>query len=72
MIEVEKTKLEGVLTIRPSVFEDHRGYYVETYNEELYKKNRIDVTFVQDDVSVSTRNVLRGIHGEALFSDDHV
>ncbi len=64
MIEVSKTNLEGVLLIRPFVFEDHRGEYVETYNEQLYKDNGIDVKFVQDDISVSSRNVLRGIHGD--------
>ena len=61
---VEKTKLEGVLQIKLEVFEDHRGYYVETYNEGLYKKNSIDVRFIQDDISVSAYNVLRGIHGD--------
>ena len=65
MIEVAKTNLEGVLLIKPSVFEDHRGQYVETYNEELYRKNGIGVKFVQDDISISTRNVLKGIHGDA-------
>ena len=61
---IEKTKLEGVLQIRLEAFEDHRGYYIETYNEDLYKKNGIDVKFVQDDISVSSNNVLRGIHGD--------
>ena len=49
---VEKTKLNGVLLINLEVFEDHRGYYIETYNEDVYKKNGIDVKFVQDDISV--------------------
>ena len=61
---IEKTKLEGVLQIRLEAFEDHRGYYIETYNEDLYKQNGIDVKFVQDDISVSSNNVLRGIHGD--------
>ena len=65
MIQVTKTKMDGVLLIKPDVFEDFRGQYVETYNEELYNKNGIDVKFVQDDISVSSRNVLRGIHGDA-------
>ncbi len=64
MIEISKTNLESVLLIKPFVFEDHRGEYVETYNEQLYKDNGIDVKFVQDDISVSTKNVLRGIHGD--------
>ncbi len=64
MIRVSKTELDGVLLIKPSVFEDHRGEYVETYNAQLYKDCGIDVKFVQDDISVSHRNVLRGIHGD--------
>ena len=64
MIKVLKTKLKGVLQIFPNIFGDLRGQFVETYNEELYKKNGINVRFVQDDISVSTKNVLRGIHGD--------
>jgi|TARA_B100001971_G_C18215656_1_gene553629 dTDP-4-dehydrorhamnose 3,5-epimerase len=63
-MKLEETKLKGVLKITLDAFEDHRGYYIETYNEDLYKKNGIDVKFVQDDISVSSKNVLRGIHGD--------
>ena len=63
-MEITKTKLEGVLLIKLDVFEDHRGEYIETYNEDLYRENGIDIRFVQDDISVSTKNVLRGIHGD--------
>ena len=59
-----ETKLKGVLLIESSVFKDFRGQYVETYNEALYKKHGIGVKFVQDDISVSKKNVLRGIHGD--------
>jgi len=62
MIEVSKTNLKGVLLIRPKIFEDFRGQYVESYNEDLYRKSGIDVKFVEDDFSVSAKNVLRGIH----------
>ena len=61
---VAKTKLPGVLHIKLDVFEDHRGQYVETYNEALYHEYGIDVKFVQDDISTSARHVLRGIHGD--------
>lgn len=64
MIDIERTKLDGVLLIKTSVFEDHRGRYIEIYNEELYKKHGIDVKFIQDDISVSSKGVLRGIHGD--------
>ncbi len=67
MIEISKTKLDGVLLIKPpSIFEDFRGTYVETYNEKMYREAGIDIKFVQDDISVSTKNVLRGIHGDAV------
>ncbi len=65
MIGVSRTELEGVLSIKPYIFEDHRGQFVETYNEESYRKNGIDVEFVQDDISISSKNVLRGIHGDS-------
>ena len=65
MFHFNKTKLEGVLLIQPEVFEDFRGEYVETYNEEIYNKNGINIKFVQDDISISTKHVLRGIHGDA-------
>lgn len=64
MLEIKKTELDGVLLINPpTVFEDFRGHYVETYNEEIYQAAGIGVDFKQDDVSVSRKNVLRGIHG---------
>ena len=65
MIKVKNTKLDGVLLIEPEPFCDNRGYYLETYNEQLYAEKGITVRFIQDDVSVSKKNVLRGIHGDA-------
>ena len=64
-MKITTTKLDGVLLIELEAFQDHRGYYVETYNEELYQKNGIGVKFLQDDISVSKKNVLRGIHGDS-------
>ncbi|MBF0124977.1 MAG: dTDP-4-dehydrorhamnose 3,5-epimerase family protein [Magnetococcales bacterium] len=64
-MEVCPTKLDGVLLIKLDVFEDFRGQFVETYNEALYRQSGIDVHFKQDDISVSSRHVLRGIHGDS-------
>lgn len=64
-MQISKTKLDGVLLLKPEVFEDFRGQYVETYNEQFCRDNGIDVKFIQDDISVSSRHVLRGIHGDA-------
>ncbi len=66
MIRVEKTSLEGVLLITPDIFRDHRGEYVETYNYDEYCRQGITQKFIQDDVSVSRKHVLRGFHGDPL------
>ena len=65
MIEVSDTKLDGVKLIKPSIFEDFRGQYVETFNKDDYADAGIDIEFVQDDISVSNHKVLRGIHGDS-------
>ena len=66
MISVERSSLEGVLVITPpTIFEDHRGTYVELYNQAAYRDAGIDIDFVQDDISTSRRDVLRGIHGDS-------
>jgi dTDP-4-dehydrorhamnose 3,5-epimerase len=65
VIEVAKTSLDGVLLVRPpTVFEDFRGTYVETWNKRLYEAAGIRLDWVQDDISTSTRHVLRGLHGD--------
>lgn len=64
-MDVSKTALDGVLLITPpTIFEDFRGQYVEIYNRVLYNEAGIAVDFIQDDISMSTRHVLRGIHGD--------
>ncbi len=64
MIKAVQTELKGLLKIELDAFEDHRGCFIETYNRNLYARAGIDVDFVQDDISISRRNVLRGIHGD--------
>lgn len=59
-----KTELENVLLIEPCIVEDFRGSFTEVYNEKEFYENGIKVKFVQDDVSISTNNVLRGLHGD--------
>lgn len=66
MIEICKTKLKDVLLIKPTFFKDHRGEYLELYNEKLYKSKGIDIDFVEDDISIATRGVIKGIHGDSL------
>ncbi len=64
MIKVQQTKLEGVRLIQLESFEDHRGEYIETYNKAIYRDSGININFIQDDYSISVRNVLRGLHGD--------
>ena len=62
---IEKTKLTNVVKIiPPTIFDDFRGTYIETYNEPIYTGNSIKIKFIQDDISTSKKNVLRGIHGD--------
>lgn len=58
----EKTTLDGVIKIHPYVFEDYRGSYTMTYSCSTYGDLGVPTVFSEDDVSVSTRGVLRGIH----------
>lgn len=61
-MEVEKTPLEGVLLIKPKVWGDARGYFVETWQRQRYAEAGIGLPFVQDNHSMSTRGILRGLH----------
>ncbi len=60
----EKTKLHGVMRFKPDVFEDHRGQYIEIYNEKTFSVHGVNIRFIEDDISISTIHVLRGIHGD--------
>lgn len=52
----------GPVYIIPKVFEDDRGYFFESFNEKAFKENVADVTFVQDNESMSQKNTIRGLH----------
>ena len=60
---VKYTKLDGVKLITPDRFEDHRGTYMELYDSKNFSSITEEV-FVQDDISISRKNVLRGLHGD--------
>lgn len=62
MVKVSKTKLEGVLQITPKIFRDFRGEFAETYHKKSYSENGININFIEDDISISKKNILRGIH----------
>ncbi|MBV6485136.1 MAG: dTDP-4-dehydrorhamnose 3,5-epimerase [Flavobacteriales bacterium] len=60
-----ETEIEGLLIIKPKIFEDERGHFFESYNKEVFNKNGLTVEFVQDNQSLSQKNVLRGLHFQA-------
>lgn len=64
-MEVEKTSIDGLLILHPKVFEDNRGCFFESYNEKVFRQLGIDVKFVQENQSVSAKNVVRGLHLQA-------
>lgn len=63
MIEVKKTDIKGVLIIEPKVFGDARGYFLESFNaKEFAEKTGLNINFVQDNESMSSYGVMRGLH----------
>lgn len=61
-MEIIKTPLEGLLILKPEVFEDERGYFFESFNEEKFLRAGIYEKFLQDNESKSRKGVLRGLH----------
>lgn len=61
-MKVYATTLEGVLLIEPPVFEDRRGFFMETYQQKKYAELGIQTRFIQDNLSYSVRGTLRGLH----------
>ncbi len=57
-----KTPLKGALLIEPRIFRDHRGLFMEVYNEQFFRENEIALNFVQDNYSQSVKGTLRGLH----------
>lgn len=56
------TDIEGLLIFEPKVFEDSRGYFFESYNENIFKQEGINIRWVQDNQSSSVYGVIRGLH----------
>lgn len=59
---IEKTAIEDLVIINPTVFEDLRGYFFEAYNQAKFNENGINYKFIQDNQSFSKRGVIRGLH----------
>jgi dTDP-4-dehydrorhamnose 3,5-epimerase len=61
-MDFRKLSIDGLVVIEPQVFEDERGFFMETYQKEKFAENGIEVDFVQDNHSFSVTNILRGMH----------
>lgn len=61
-MRISETDLPGVLLIEPQVFADARGFFFESWRQDRYDAQGLPASFVQDNISVSAGNVLRGLH----------
>lgn len=61
-MEVIKTAIEGLLVIKPRVFEDARGYFFESFSQREFDEKVAPIRFVQDNESMSSYGVMRGLH----------
>lgn len=61
-MRIEETGFSELKVIRPDVFQDHRGFFLESWNEKSFRKAGISTPFVQDNLSYSHRYVIRGFH----------
>lgn len=61
-MKITPTRIEGLLLIQLPVFTDERGFFLETYNLKSFQENGLPYHFVQDNLSCSSKNVLRGLH----------
>ncbi|SBV94795.1 dTDP-4-deoxyrhamnose-3,5-epimerase [uncultured delta proteobacterium] len=66
-MDVETTPIDGLLLIKPKVWRDPRGYFVETWHKDRYEAAGITLPFVQDNRSRSARGILRGLHFQRKF-----
>jgi dTDP-4-dehydrorhamnose 3,5-epimerase len=61
-MKAEKTTIPGVLILTPKIFSDERGFFQESYNQNVFKDAGISLKFVQDNHSKSSQGVIRGLH----------
>ena len=66
-ITVSKCPIEGLYIIEPTVHGDNRGYFMETYNRKDMEEAGLNMVFVQDNQSMSTKGVLRGLHTQKKY-----
>ncbi|MEN8192492.1 MAG: dTDP-4-dehydrorhamnose 3,5-epimerase [Bacteroidota bacterium] len=61
-MKAEKTSIEGIIILKPRVFEDSRGFFYESFSQQKYEQAGIKHEFVQDNVSKSSKGTIRGLH----------
>lgn len=61
-MKINTTSIEGLLILEPDVFRDERGFFLETFHEQKYEELGIERNFVQDNLSLSSKGILRGLH----------
>lgn len=61
-MQFEKTSLDKVWLIKPKIFEDERGHFLESFRKEVFKEQGVEYNFVQDNISTSTKGTVRGLH----------
>jgi len=61
-MKIIKTEIKGLLIIEPRVFEDERGYFFESWSKDAFENAGLDINFVQDNQSLSSKGVVRGLH----------
>ena len=61
-MKIIKTEIEGLLIIKPRLFKDNRGYFFESWSESAFENAGLEINFVQDNQSCSSKGVVRGLH----------
>ncbi len=64
-MEITKTHIEGLVVLQPKIWKDDRGYFFESFRQDVFSKLGIDVNFVQDNQSLSQKGTIRGLHYQA-------
>ena len=66
-MEFINTQIPDVILIKPNLFKDHRGYFLESFHSEKFKKAGININFLQDNHVKSIKNTLRGLHFQVNY-----
>ena len=62
ILKVTQTGIKDLLVLEPQIFGDHRGYFFESFRKDVLDEHGINFEFIQDNQSMSKKNILRGLH----------